>query len=118
MGVRNDEEAEKLRRQDLAIAQSLSLRAEGHEKVDTSMLEQPPLIHPIDDDDITTPAISPKLKPSRHPHTLPNGVRMRLPLGTIFFGVERMSHQAEKVGAPSLLSSDPRPLVIFNSPRL
>ena len=82
-GARNDEEEENLRRQDLTLARSLRLRAEGLEKVVTSMLEQPPPIHPIDDDDITTPPSSPKLKPSKHPHTLPNGVRLRLALGTI-----------------------------------
>jgi hypothetical protein len=82
-GARNDEEDERLRRQDLALARSLRLRAEGLEKVVTSMLEQPPPIHPINDDVITTPPSSPKLKPSKHPHTLPNGVRLRLALGTI-----------------------------------
>ena len=40
-GARNDEEDEMLRRQDLTLARSLRLRAEGLEKVVTSMLEQP-----------------------------------------------------------------------------
>ena len=83
-GARNDEEDESLRRQDLTLAQSLRLRAEGLEKIVTSMLElQPPPIHPIEDDDITTPSSSPKLKFSKHPHTLRNGVCLRLALGTI-----------------------------------
>ena len=38
-GARNDEEDEGLRRQDLTLARSLRLRAEGLEKVVTSMLE-------------------------------------------------------------------------------
>ena len=38
--------------------------------------------HPIDDDDISSPPTSAKLKPFKHPHTLPNGVRLRLAFGT------------------------------------
>ncbi|KAF8150187.1 hypothetical protein B0H34DRAFT_732937 [Crassisporium funariophilum] len=81
----NDEEEERLRRQDLALARSLRIRAEGLEKVVTSMLEQPPPIHPINDEEILTPPTSPKLNASSptHPHLLPNGVRLRLALGTI-----------------------------------
>ena len=37
--ARNDEEDERLRRQDLTLARSLRLRAEGLEKVVTSILE-------------------------------------------------------------------------------
>ncbi|CAA7269446.1 unnamed protein product [Cyclocybe aegerita] len=81
----NDEEEERLRRQDLALARSLRLRAEGLEKVVTSMLEQPPPVHAANDEDILTPPTSPKLHASSlaHPHRLPNGVRLRLALGTI-----------------------------------
>ncbi|KAF9555131.1 hypothetical protein CPC08DRAFT_695851 [Agrocybe pediades] len=81
----NDDEDERLGRQDLALARSLRLRAEGLEKVVISMLEQPPPIHPINDEDILTPPTSPKIKPTSpgHPHRLPNGVRLRLALGTI-----------------------------------
>ncbi|KAF8626928.1 hypothetical protein AX17_006429 [Amanita inopinata Kibby_2008] len=83
----NDED-ERLSRQDLPLARGLRLRAEGLEKVVTSMLDQPPPIHPIDDDDLLTPPTSPKTDSSSqrnppHPHTLPNGVRLRLALGTI-----------------------------------
>ena len=39
-GARNDEEDERLRGQDLALTRSLRLRAEGFEKVLTSMLQQ------------------------------------------------------------------------------
>ncbi|PFH48295.1 hypothetical protein AMATHDRAFT_65768 [Amanita thiersii Skay4041] len=82
------DEDERMKRQDLPLARSLRLRAEGLEKVVTSMLDQPPPIHPIDDDDIPTTPTSPKSNQSTqrngpHPHTLPNGVRLRLGLGTI-----------------------------------
>ncbi|KAF8896068.1 hypothetical protein BD779DRAFT_1466102 [Infundibulicybe gibba] len=51
----DDEEEDRLRTQDLILARSLRLRAEGLEKVVTSMLEQPPPIHSINDQDILTP---------------------------------------------------------------
>ncbi|KIJ93980.1 hypothetical protein K443DRAFT_12466 [Laccaria amethystina LaAM-08-1] len=57
-GAPNDEEDERLRCQDLALARSFRLRAEGLEKVVTPMLEQPPLIHPINENVITTPPSS------------------------------------------------------------
>ncbi|EDR05771.1 uncharacterized protein LACBIDRAFT_294759 [Laccaria bicolor S238N-H82] len=79
-GARNHE---RLQPQDLTLARSLRLRAEGLEKVVTSMLKSPPPIHPIDDHD-TTPTSSPKPKPSKHPHTLPNGICLRLAFGTLF----------------------------------
>ncbi|KAF8805420.1 hypothetical protein BYT27DRAFT_7104597 [Phlegmacium glaucopus] len=75
----DDEEHERQRYQDLSLARSLRLRAEGVEKVITSMLEQPPPIHPVEDEVVFTPPTS----PNPHPHTLPNGVRLRLALGTI-----------------------------------
>jgi len=73
----NDDE-DRSRRQDLSLARGLRLRAEGLEKVITSMLDQPPPIHPLTDD----------VSPSHHSHLidlhrLPNGVRLRLALGTI-----------------------------------
>lgn len=81
----NDDEDERLGRQDLLLARSLRLRAEGLEKVVISMLEQPPPIHPVNDEDILTPPTSPKINAtsSTQPHRLPNGVRLRLALGTI-----------------------------------
>ncbi|PPQ80290.1 hypothetical protein CVT25_003687 [Psilocybe cyanescens] len=81
----DDDEDERLGHQDLSLARSLRLRAEGLEKVVISMLDQPPPIHPINDEDILTPPTSPKLNASNaaHPHRLPNGVRLRLALGTI-----------------------------------
>ena len=81
----NGDEDDRLGNQDLVLARSLRLRAEGLEKVVISMLEQPPPIHPVNDEDIMTPPTSPKLNASNHthPHRLPNGVRLRLALGTI-----------------------------------
>jgi hypothetical protein len=90
----NDDEDNRRQKQDLTLARSLRLRAIGLEKVVTSMLDQPPPVHPILDDDPTTPPTSPKhpdslqspqspQRHSSHPHTLPNGVRLRLALGTV-----------------------------------
>ncbi|KAF8910473.1 hypothetical protein CPB84DRAFT_1763776 [Gymnopilus junonius] len=81
-----DDEDERLGRQDIGLARSLRLRAEGLEKVVISMLEQPPpVIHPFNDQDVFTPPTSPKsaAPASSDPHRLPNGVRLRLALGTI-----------------------------------
>ncbi|KAF8657562.1 hypothetical protein AX16_002199 [Volvariella volvacea WC 439] len=86
-----DDEEERLGRQDLPLARSLRLRAEGLEKVVTSMLDQPPPVHPIPEDEFTTPPTSPRSGGGAqngsgrrsHPHTLPNGVRLRLALGTV-----------------------------------
>ncbi|GLB40540.1 hypothetical protein LshimejAT787_0804110 [Lyophyllum shimeji] len=82
-----DEEDDRLNSQDLTLARSLRLRAEGLEKVVTSMLSQPPTFHPMDDEDVWTPPTSPQINTTdntnRDPHKLPNGVRLRLALGTI-----------------------------------
>ncbi|KAG6917510.1 hypothetical protein DXG01_002257 [Tephrocybe rancida] len=82
----NDED-DRMNSQDLSLARALRLRAEGLEKVVTSMLGQLPTEHPIDNNEMWTPPNSPHLDPSnrtnRHQHTLPNGVRLRLALGTI-----------------------------------
>ena len=83
----NDEEL-RLQAQDLALARDLRLRAEGLEKVVTSMLEQPPPLPPINNEDIWTPPTSPRMhsftfKDPSNPHSLPNGVRLRLALGTV-----------------------------------
>ncbi|KNZ72163.1 hypothetical protein J132_04444 [Termitomyces sp. J132] len=82
-----NEEEDRLKSQDLSLARSLRLRAEELEKVVTSMLVQPPTVHPIDDGDSFSPSDSPRINPTNqtnhHLHTLPNGVRLRLALGTI-----------------------------------
>ncbi|KAG1736505.1 hypothetical protein EDB19DRAFT_1720654 [Suillus lakei] len=88
----NEDEDNRRQKQDLTLARSLRLRAIGLEKVVTSMLDQPPPVHPILDDDLNTPPTSPQRPESHqspqrptshHPHTLPNGVRLRLALGTV-----------------------------------
>jgi len=71
-------EDDRFRRKDLPLARTLRLRAEGLEKVITSMLDQPPPIHPLTDDPSTNN--HPNLKEL---HRLPNGVRLRLALGAI-----------------------------------
>lgn len=83
----NDDEDERLRSQDLVLARALRLRAEGVEKVVTSMLDQPPPLHRALDEDLMTPPTSPRIVPAgsgaKDPHMLPNGVRLRLALGTM-----------------------------------
>ncbi|KXN86084.1 hypothetical protein AN958_10560 [Leucoagaricus sp. SymC.cos] len=81
----DDDDADHLNKQDLALARTLRLRAESLESVISSMLDQPPPHHPIDEDDPpTTSPPSPKgIRTGLHPHTLPNGVRLRIALDTI-----------------------------------
>lgn len=84
-----DDEDRRLDARDLVLARTLRVRAEGLEKVATAMLGQPPPFHAMDNDDLLTPPTSPKANsspssgPVPHHHTLPNGVRLRLALGTI-----------------------------------
>ena len=84
-----DDEDRRLDARDLALARTLRVRAEGLEKVVTAMLGQPPPVPMDHDDDPLTPPTSPKTNstpsavPAPHYHTLPNGVRLRLALGTI-----------------------------------
>ncbi|KAK7466129.1 hypothetical protein VKT23_004854 [Stygiomarasmius scandens] len=90
-----DPEEVRMASQDLLLAKNLRLRAEGLEKVVTSMLVQPPPVHPIHDEDLGSPPTSPFILPENpngsvgaagrrpHQHTLPNGVRLRLALGTV-----------------------------------
>lgn len=87
-----EDEDERLDSQDLSLARSLRQRAEGVEKVIAGMLRQPPPVHPNLPDEMLEPPTSPQLHPqnSAHPnaskpheHTLPNGVRLRLVLGTV-----------------------------------
>ncbi|KAJ7071955.1 hypothetical protein C8F01DRAFT_1101965 [Mycena amicta] len=83
----NDDEDERLRSQDLNLARTLRLRAEGVEKVITSMLDQAPAPHPVPAEELLTPPTSPRIQPASTPtsgpHALPNGVRLRLSLGTM-----------------------------------
>ncbi|KAJ3762764.1 hypothetical protein EV360DRAFT_34980, partial [Lentinula raphanica] len=70
----DDSEEARLHVQDLQLARSLRLRAEGLEKVINSMLVQPPPVHLHFEDDFF-------VDPNQH--LLPNGVRLRLALGTL-----------------------------------
>ncbi|KAF5389070.1 hypothetical protein D9757_004997 [Collybiopsis confluens] len=70
----SDDEEARLHAQDLQLARSLRIRAEGLEKVINSMLVQPPPTRLHFEDDLY-------LDPNQH--TLPNGVRLRLALGTL-----------------------------------
>jgi len=70
------DEEERFRRQDFSLARGLRARAEGLEKVIASMLDQPPPVHPLNDDDANVNNV-------KDIHRLPNGVRLRLALGTI-----------------------------------
>ncbi|KAA1477158.1 hypothetical protein DENSPDRAFT_741158, partial [Dentipellis sp. KUC8613] len=91
----DEEEDARIARQDLRRARALRLRAEGLEKVVTGMLDQPPMDHPFPADEPVlrapaSPAVRPALAAaapvvpvSPHPHTLPNGVRLRLALATV-----------------------------------
>jgi hypothetical protein len=110
-----DDEELRLQSQDLTLARELRLRAEGLEKVVTSMLEQPPPLPPHNDEDIWTPPTSPRVqsftfKDFSNPHSLPNGVRLRLALGTMvndLFARQappppyRHQHKHAKPGTPS-----------------
>ncbi|THU87205.1 hypothetical protein K435DRAFT_626802, partial [Dendrothele bispora CBS 962.96] len=83
----DDPEETRIASQDLLLAKNLRLRAEGLEKAVTSMLIQPPPVHPIHGEDLTSPPTSPMIsptgRPTPHQHTLPNGVRLCLALGTV-----------------------------------
>lgn len=109
----NDEEENRLKRQDLALARSLRVRSEGLEKVITSMLDQPPPVHPMHDEDVVTPPTSPKLKASslQDPNRLPNGVRLRLALGTIVNDL--FARQAPK---PPYRHAHPLPTSVAKAP--
>jgi hypothetical protein len=83
-----DDEDFILQAQDLTLARELRLRAEDLERVVTSMLEQPPPLPPHNEEDILTPPTSPRsqsftFNDTSNPHSLPNGVRLRLALGTM-----------------------------------
>ncbi|GJE89954.1 hypothetical protein PsYK624_060680 [Phanerochaete sordida] len=82
-----EDEDERLDMQDLALARSLRQRAESVEKVITSMLNQPPKVPPVLPEELLEPPTSPQLHPQSPPrpneHSLPNGVRLRLALGTV-----------------------------------
>lgn len=82
-GDNNDGEDEQISHQDLVLAGALRLRAESLEKVVTGMLDQPPPVHLHFDGDPLTPPSSLNQKDPLRQHILPNGVRVRITLGTI-----------------------------------
>ena len=116
-----EEEDERLDMQDLTLARSLRQRAEGVEKVATSMLDQPPEVPPIHPDDLLDPPTSPQLRPQapqRHPHKLPNGVRLRLTLATVvndLFSRKAPTPPSRNGVGPNSTSSAPQPVSTFPS---
>ncbi|KAJ3932235.1 MAG: hypothetical protein NXY57DRAFT_894584, partial [Lentinula lateritia] len=98
-----DDEEARLHAQDLQLARSLRLRAEGLEKVINSMLVQPPPVHLHFEDDFF-------VDPNQH--ILPNGVRLRLALGTLvndFFARQAPPppFRHKKFAAASISASSP-----------
>lgn len=118
-GTHNEDEDTRMQKQDFALARSLRLRAIALEKVVTSMLDQPPPLHPVPPigDELQSPPGSPKRRESQltskasHPHTLPNGVRLRLALGTVINDL--FARQAPI--APYRHHHHPPPIVVSNS---
>ena len=69
-------------RQNLPLAHILRLRADGVEKVLIAMLDQPPEVQPPYSDDDIAPRTAPAIHGDGE-HYFPNGVRLRLCLGTL-----------------------------------
>lgn len=115
----NEDEDTRMQKQNFALARSLRLRAIALEKVVSSMLDQPPPLHPVPPlgDELQSPPGSPKRRESQspskasHPHTLPNGVRLRLALGTVINDL--FARQAPI--APYRHHHHPPPIVVSNS---
>ena len=84
-----DNEDARLALKDPQLAKALRTRSESVEKVVASMLHQPPEVRPLHPHDATNFPGSPEPKKSMpagtnsHPHTLPNGVRLRAALATL-----------------------------------
>lgn len=112
-----EDEDERLDMQDLPLARNLRQRAESVEKVIVAMLDQPPEVPPLHPDDLLEPNTSPQLQPTsvpQHQHILPNGVRLRLALGTVINDLfarrapkpPQRAYQGNKTGpSPSLPSA-------------
>ncbi|KAF9223314.1 hypothetical protein BS17DRAFT_754281 [Gyrodon lividus] len=113
----NEDEDARMQKQNLTLARSLRLRAIALEKVVTSMLDQPPPLHPVLDDELHSPPSSPKRPESHsaskatHPHTLPNGVRLRLALSTVVNDL--FARQAPT--SPYRHHHHPPPIIVSNS---
>ena len=84
-----DNEDGRLALKDPQLAKALRTRSESVEKVVASMLHQPPEVRPLHPDDaINSPGSPEPKKPTpvrtnSHPHTLPNGVRLRAAVATL-----------------------------------
>jgi lambda repressor-like predicted transcriptional regulator len=84
-----DDEDARLAVKDPQLAKALRTRSESVEKVVASMLHQPPEVRPLHPDDVAHSPGSPEPKKrtsagtNSHPHTLPNGVRLRAALATL-----------------------------------
>jgi len=84
-----DEEDARLAVKDPQLAKALRTRSESVEKVVASMLHQPPEVRPLHPHDAANSPGSPEPKKqtqagtNSHPHTLPNGVRLRAALATL-----------------------------------
>jgi hypothetical protein len=108
---------DRIRRQDLTLAKSLKQRSESLEKVVTSILDQPPVVHPRQEDDLAGSHTSRPYPKSSHPHTLPNGVRLRLALGTVINDVFARQtpplspRQQEPRNSPPMLRPSDSPLL-------
>lgn len=123
----NDDEEIRQSQQDLQLARALRIRAEGLEKVVTAMLDQPPRVHPVIEDDVVQEITNPESRARphsdlAHPHSIPNGIRLRLYLGTIindFFARYAISHLRNSTDRPAAarLTSDgfPRALLPLRS---
>lgn len=115
----HEDEDTRMQKQDFILARSLRLRAVALEKVVTSMLDQPPPLDHIPPigDELQSPPGSPKRHGSQpppkasHPHTLPNGVRLRLALGTVINDL--FARQAPI--APYRHHHHPPPIVVSNT---
>ena len=114
----SEDDDTRMQKQDFALARNLRLRAIAVEKVITSMLEQPPPLDPFlaIDDELQSPPGSPRrrephLTKASHPHTLPNGVRLRLALGTVINDL--FARQAPI--APYRHHHHPPPIIVSNS---
>jgi len=88
-GWSTDEEDTRFAVKDPQLAKALRTRSESVEKVVASMLHQPPEVRPLHPDDVANSPGSPESKKqtqagtNSHPHTLPNGVRLRAALATL-----------------------------------
>jgi hypothetical protein len=108
---------DRIRRPDLTLAKALKQRSESLEKVVASILDQPPVVHPRQEDDLAGSQPS-RLHPiSSHPPTLPNGVRLRLALGTVINDVFARQNpplsprQQEPRNSPPILRPSDSPLL-------